>query len=97
MGIKFQPLEGYLLIEPIEQDTGGIALPPDDKSSKIGKVVLSSSERYENFGIVPIKVAAGDIVYYPAFAGQKIRIEGEQYTVLLESECYGYYREKWEF
>ena len=74
-----QPLEDYILVEGIEEETttkSGIILPDSkDKPSK-GKVIAAGEGRISEDGKRgPIDVKAGDIVYFTKYSPDEIEVE----------------------
>jgi|GEM_PF-245665 len=64
---------GFILPESADKDTGG----------KRGKVIAVGSGKYEHGMHVPMAVGVGDIVLYTW--GDKISLEGKEYTIVQES------------
>jgi chaperonin GroES len=89
MAVK--PLDDRVLVkqgEAEEKTAGGIVLPDTAKEKpQKGKVIavgpgklLDSGKRGE------MSVKAGDQVYYGKYSGTEIKIDGEEYVILKESD-----------
>ena len=89
MAVK--PLDDRVLVkqgEAEEKTAGGIVLPNTAKEKpQRGKVIaagpgklLDSGERGE------MSLKKGDEVYYGKYAGTEIKIDGEEYVILRESD-----------
>lgn len=90
--IKIQPLGDKVLIRETndsgeKKTASGIIIPitvNEEKNSKIGKIVAVGEGKYEDGKLVPVKVKAGDEVIFQW--GDKVKIEGEEYYIVRESE-----------
>jgi len=86
---KLKPINGKILLKPIEEDEkmiGNIVLPEMDKQTSQKAEVLTVSEFY-NFNTgeyLPPKVKKGDIVFITPMSGTIIRFEEEEYWVIDE-------------
>jgi co-chaperonin GroES (HSP10) len=86
--MRLQILYNFALIKPLE-DTGGLAVPEGDKKAKRGKVIKIAPVFLEPFGRVSSDIKEGDIVYYPNFSEQPVRIEDEPFVMVRINEIYG--------
>lgn len=91
--IKLQPLGDRVVVKELgdaekEKTTkSGIIIPVtvnEDKGSKRGKVVAVGPGRTEEGTRIPVAVNVGDEVLYTW--GDKIKVEGEDYTIVRETE-----------
>ncbi len=91
---NIRPTDDRVLIKALEAEektTGGILLPDTAKEKpQQGKVVavgpgklLDSGER------APMTVKVGNTVIYGKYAGTEIKLEGEEHTIMRESEILG--------
>ncbi len=89
-----KPMGDRIVVKPIPQEDktkGGIFLPETAKEKpQEGKVLavgpgtlLDSGER------VKIDVKVGDKVLYSKYGGSEIKIDGEEYVILRESDVWG--------
>lgn len=91
MAVNLQPLADRLLVKPIEQEVvtkGGIVLPDTAKEKpQEGEVLAVGPGRLSEDGKrIPMDVKVGDIVMYAKYGGTEIKIEGDQYIILRESD-----------
>jgi len=91
MAIKLQPLGDRILVKPLakeEVSRGGIVLPDTVKEKpQEGEVIaVGSGKRSEKGDIIPMDVKTGDIVLYAKYGGTEIKLEGEDYMILRESD-----------
>lgn len=91
---KIKPLADRVIVKPnaAEETTkGGIILPDTVKEKPIeGTIVAVGSGRVTEDGkTVPMNLKAGDKVLYGKYSGTEIKIEGEEYLIMRESDIYG--------
>ena len=91
MAFKLRPLEDRVVVEPLEQEEktkGGIVLPDTAKEKpQKGRIVAAGPGRYDEEGKrIPMEVKPGDVVAYSRYAGTEVKIEGEEYLILRESD-----------
>ncbi len=91
MAIKLEPMADRLVVKPIEQEEKtktGIYLPDTAKEKpQEGKVVAVGPGRLSEDGNrIAMDVKVGDIVIYAKYSGTEIKIEGEEYMILRESD-----------
>ena len=92
--MNLRPLHDRVVVQRIE----GAALPPgaiivpDSAKAKPqrGTVIAAGSGKSNADGRrVPLDVKAGDTVLFGKFAGQEIKLDGEEYLILKEDEVLG--------
>jgi len=91
---KIQPLADRVIVKPApaeETTKGGIILPDTVKEKPIeGTVVAVGAGRVTEEGKnVPMNVKPGDKILYGKYSGTEIKIEGEEYLIMRESDIYG--------
>lgn len=89
--MKFQPKHNHVIIEPVEvtaQKVGRITIPDtNNEVPRTGKVVAVGVGTFTLTGaLIPMQCVVGEIVYYPAFGGQKISIEGKEFVVMKDPD-----------
>lgn len=89
MSVKFKPLADRVLVEPApaEQKTAsGIIIPDTAKEKPLsGKVVAAGSGKKDE----PMSVKVGDSILYGQYAGTEIKIDGNTFLIMRESDIYG--------
>ena len=92
MAIKLRPLDDRVVVMPMEAEEkteGGIFLPDTAKERPhrgivqavgIGKLNETDGKR------IPTSLKKGDKVLYGKYSGTEVKIEGEEYKILRESE-----------
>ncbi len=84
--MNVKPLSDRVLIlpNPAEEKTAGGLIIPDTAKEKplAGKVVAVGPGTNE----VKMEVKAGDQVLYGKYAGQELRIDGEDYLIMKQND-----------
>ncbi|WP_217914563.1 co-chaperone GroES [Miltoncostaea marina] len=88
--MSLQPLGDRVVVQSIEAEqvtASGIVLP-DTAAEKPqrGKVIAVGAGRYEDGQRVPPQVAEGDEVIYSKYGGTEVKVDGEEYLILRESD-----------
>ena len=91
MAIKLQPLGDRILVKPLAKEEvtrGGIVLPDTVKEKpQEGEVIaVGSGKRNDKGQVMPMEVAVGDVILYAKYVGTEIKLEGEDYMILRESD-----------
>ena len=92
--MKFRPLHDRVLIEVLdseEKTAGGIIIPDSAKEKpQEGKVVaIGSGARTEDGKIIPMDVKVGDLVLFGKWSGTEVKMNGEDYLIMKESDIMG--------
>ncbi|MEN9968179.1 MAG: hypothetical protein RIR94_351 [Bacteroidota bacterium] len=89
MSVNFKPLADRVLVEPApaEQKTAsGIIIPDTAKEKPLrGTVVAAGSGKKDE----PMSVKVGDSILYGQYAGTEIKIDGQNFLIMRESDIYG--------
>ena len=90
---KLQPLNGYLILRPIEEDEqtyGNIVIPDLGKERpEMGEVVaVSGTYNYNSDTLVPSALTVGDKVLIPKLGSLRITVEGDEYFICKEQDVY---------
>ncbi|MBI5730176.1 MAG: co-chaperone GroES [Ignavibacteriales bacterium] len=91
---KIKPLGDRVIVkakEAEETTKGGIILPDTAKEKPIeGTIVAVGAGKVTEEGkLVAMSVKVGDIVLYGKYSGTEIKIDGEEYLIMRESDIYG--------
>ena len=92
--MKFKPLHDKVLVrrtEEEEKSAGGIVLPGSatEKPSQGEVVAVGPGKKTENGDVSPVGVAVGDTVIFCQYGGNEIKIDGDEYLILSESDIFG--------
>lgn len=91
MALKLRPLDDRLVVKPVEAEettAGGIVIPDTAKEKpQVGTVeavgpgaLLGNGKRAEP------AVKVGDRVWYGKYAGSEVKVEGDEFKILRESD-----------
>ena len=91
---KIQPLGDRVIVKPNEAEEktkSGIILPDTAKEKPIeGQIVAVGAGKVTEEGkTVAMTVKVGDTVLYGKYSGTEVKIEGEEYLIMRESDIYG--------
>lgn len=92
--MDFKPLYDRILARRIEQEEktkGGIIIPDTAKEKPIEAEVIAvgAGTRNEKGDVQPLAVKAGDRVLFTKWSGTEIKLDGEDYLILKESDVLG--------
>ncbi|MDA0326127.1 MAG: co-chaperone GroES [Bacteroidetes bacterium] len=86
MALKIKPLADRVLIEPMAAETktaSGIIIPDNAKEKpQKGKVVAVGSGTKDE----KMTVTVGDTVLYGKYAGTELKLDGQDYLIMRESD-----------
>lgn len=91
MKINIKPLFDNVLIKPLEAEAktaSGIILPDTAKEKpQMGKVIAVGVGWHNNEGkVFPLVVKVGQKVMYKKWAGNEIKFNGEEYTMVEQKD-----------
>ena len=92
--MKFTPLHDKVLVKRTEEEeksAGGIVLPGSatEKPSQGEVISVGPGKKSENGDVSPVGVAVGDTVIFGQYGGNEIKIDGDEYLILSESDIFG--------
>ncbi|WP_369602083.1 co-chaperone GroES [Hahella sp. SMD15-11] len=92
--MKIRPLHDRVVVRRKEEETttpGGIVLPGNAKEKPSQGVVVAVGERrvLDNGEVRPLAVKEGDVVVFGQYAGNTIKLDGEELLIIAESEILG--------
>ena len=92
--MKFRPLHDRVVVQRMESEqktAGGIIIPDTAKEKPMeGKVIAAGSgSRDENGKVQPLDVKAGDMVLFGKWSGTEVKIDGQEYLIMKESDIMG--------
>ena len=91
MSIKLTPLEDKIIVKQAEAQTqtaSGLYIPDNAKEKpQQGEVLAVGPGRRDDKGErIPMDVKVGDKVLVGQYAGSKVKLDGEEYTIVHQSE-----------
>src|SRR3974390_262786 len=92
--MKFRPLHDRVVVKRIEAEektAGGIIIPDTAKEKpQQGEIIaVGPGGRDEAGKLIPIDVKAGDRVLFGKWSGTEVKIDGEEYLIMKESDIMG--------
>jgi len=89
-----RPLGERVVVKPLpmeEVTKGGIVLPDTakEKPQKGEVTAVGPGRLLDNGQRVPIDLKVGDKVLYSKYAGNEIKLDGEEYLILREGDILG--------
>jgi len=86
-----KPLGDRVVVKPSPQEEktkGGIVLPDTakEKPQKGEVVAVGQGKLLENGQRVALEVKVGDKVIYSKYGGTEVKVDGEEYLILRESD-----------
>ncbi|WKZ24861.1 MAG: co-chaperone GroES [Patescibacteria group bacterium] len=90
--MNLKPLSDYLIIKPADEESvtaSGIVLPDttDKEKPERGEVVaMGVGKRQDNGDLAPMSVKVGDVVMFKKYAPDEIKVDGQEYLVIRESD-----------
>ena len=92
--MKFRPLHDRVLVRRVKSDEktpGGIIIPDTAQEKPMeGEVVeVGSGARDENGKLVPLDVKKGDKILFGKWSGTEVKMSGEEYLIMKESDIMG--------
>src|SRR4051794_3002578 len=92
--MKFRPLHDRVVVQRVdaeEKTKGGIIIPDTAKEKpQEGKVIaVGPGGRDEAGKLTPLDVKAGDRVLFGKWSGTEIKLDGQDYLIMKESDIMG--------
>ncbi len=89
--MKLRPLHDRIIVHRLEegeQHIGGIIIPDTAKEKpQQGTVIAAGNGKANDEGKrVPLDVKAGDRILFGKYAGQEIKLDGEEYLIMKEDD-----------
>jgi len=94
MQMQIRPLYDRIIVKRLEEErttASGIVIPDSAKEKpEQGEVVAVGHGRLlENGTVLPLQVKQGDRILFGKYAGQTVKIDGEEHLVLREEDVLG--------
>jgi chaperonin GroES len=92
--MKIRPLQDRILVKRIDEEAktkGGIIIPDTAKEKpQEGKVIAVGGGKVNEDGKkMPLDVKAGDRILFGKWSGTEVKIDGEDYLIMKESDILG--------
>ena len=92
--MKFRPLHDRVVVERVESEqktAGGIIIPDTAQEKPMqGKVIaVGAGPRDETGKVQPLDVKANDTVLFGKWSGTEVKIDGQDFLIMKESDIMG--------
>ena len=92
--MKFRPLHDRVLVrrvDQLEKTAGGIIIPDTAKEKpQEGEVIAAGAGlKNEEGKLTPLDVKAGDRILFGKWSGTEVKIEGQEFLIMKESDIMG--------
>lgn len=89
--MNVKPLRDYVVVRAKEEEhvsTGGIVIPDSvaEKSNRGEVLEVGGGKVLKNGNVVALSVKPGDQILYAEYAGNKIKVDNEEFLIMHESE-----------
>ena len=89
--MNLRPLSDRVVVKRKEEEkttAGGIFIPDSakEKPAKGEILAIGEGKRADNGSIVPMSVKVGDKVLFGKYAGQEVKVDGEDVLVMREDD-----------
>jgi len=89
--MKYRPLHDRVIVKRVEEEdktSGGIIIPDAAKEKpQQGKVMaVGKGKILENGKVSPLAVKKGNRILFGKYAGQEIKIDGEEHLIMREDD-----------
>ena len=92
--MKLRPLHDKVLVKRTEEDetsSGGIILSGSakEKPSQGEVISVGPGKKTDSGEIASMNVKTGDTVIFGQYAGNEVKLDGEDYLIMSESDIFG--------
>ncbi|MGD9649983.1 MAG: co-chaperone GroES [Dongiaceae bacterium] len=92
--MKFRPLHDRIMVKRLaseEKTAGGIIIPDTAQEKPMEGEVISvgSGSRDETGKLIPLDVKAGDRILFGKWSGTEVKMDGQDYLIMKESDVLG--------
>jgi chaperonin GroES len=92
--MKIRPLHDRVIVKRLEEETttaGGIVLPGSaaEKPSQGMVLAIGSGKQLDNGQVRALEVKVGDKVLFGKYAGNEVKVDGEDLIVMREEDIMG--------
>ena len=92
--MKIRPLQDRVVVKRQDEETtsaGGLVLPGSatEKPQQGEVVAVGPGKKIEDGSLVSVDLKVGDHVVFGQYGGNTVKIDGDEYLILNESEIFG--------
>jgi chaperonin GroES len=93
MALKLKPLADRVVVRPLEAEektAGGLYIPDTAKEKPMqGEIMAVGAGKVSDDGKkIAMEVKVGDKILYGKYSGTEVRIDGEDYLIMRESDIF---------
>ena len=94
MALNIKPLSDRVIVEPAAAETqtaSGIIIPDTAKEKPMqGKVIaVGKGTKDKDGNLIPLDVKVGDKVLYGKWGGTEVKVNGQEFIIMKESDIMG--------
>ena len=91
--MKLKPLHDRLVVRVLEAETktaAGLVIPDNaaEKPTRGTVLAVGTGRTLDNGSVLAMAVAVGDTVLFGKYAGQTVKVDGEELTILREDDVF---------
>lgn len=91
--MAIRPLHDRIVVRRTEEEqktAGGILLPGSaQEKPQQGEIIAVGNGQITDAGVRPLDVKVGDVVLFSQYAGQTVKVDGEELLIMKESDVLG--------
>jgi chaperonin GroES len=92
--MKIRPLHDRVIVKRVEEETttpGGIVLPGSaaEKPSQGLVLAVGTGKQLDNGSVRALEVKVGDKVLFGKYAGNEVKVDGDELIVMREEDIMG--------
>ena len=92
--MKIRPLQDTVVVKALEQETktaSGIVIPDSaaEKPQQGEVVAVGPGKKLDSGTVQKVDLKEGDRVVFGQYAGNKIKLDGQEWLIMNESEIFG--------
>ncbi|MCG7411204.1 co-chaperone GroES [Moraxella nonliquefaciens] len=91
--MSIRPLHDRIVVRRTEEEqktAGGILLPGSaQEKPQQGEIIAVGNGQLSDNGVRPLDVKVGDKVLFGQYAGQTVKVDGEELLIMKESDVLG--------
>ena len=91
--MSIRPLHDRIVVRRTEEEqktAGGILLPGSaQEKPQQGEIIAVGNGQVTDNGVRPLDVTVGDKVLFGQYAGQTVKVDGEELLIMKESDVLG--------
>lgn len=91
--MSIRPLHDRIVVRRTEEEqktAGGILLPGSaQEKPQQGEIIAVGNGQLSDNGVRPLDIKVGDKVLFGQYAGQTVKVDGEELLIMKESDVLG--------